>query len=361
VNLTVRAEVTPIRIGAILILSGSEAMYGEAFREGIAVALDEVNAAGGVGGRPLQVIIEDSANNAKRSHTAAVKLIEHDKVIAVLNSSFTEVMANGPLLERAKIPAVTLWDSAIQIEELGEYNFGIGVYTPSAGEKAAEFSREKLAAKTAVIINMENEWGNTISKVFTQEFESRGGKILEYISVDPSTTDFRAILTKAKRLNPDVMYTPLVEGVIPFYKQVRQLGVKAHIVTSDIISNHHIKEAPGIFEGVYQTQPPAPEGAVTQLFTALYKRKYGHAPPMLLFNALGYDGLKLLVRAIELTHGDPVKMKAELHQTRSYQGASGIIDINERGSSPKLEEMVLIKHGTFVPMERCKGKGCQSS
>ncbi len=345
---TAQAESEPIKMGAVLILSNAEAMYGIAFREGIEIAVAEVNAAGGIKGRPIEVIYEDSKNIAVDAHKAASKLINSDKILINLDSSFTEVMANGPLFEKARIPNITLWDSAKQIEELGDYNFGIGIYTPSAGMESAEFARQHLHAKTCVVINMQNEWSDAVTKVFSDHFTELGGKVLKVISLDPTTTDFRTVLTQARGLKPDFLYTPMVEGILPFYTQIKQLGIKQPIVTSDVISQDHIDAKPEVFEGIYQTQARQPENPISKKFTEAYRQRFGKDPGMLLFSAWGYDAVKLYALAIEQVGAESEKIKDYLYTVKDFQGASGTIAINAAGSSPTMEHMFRIQGSKFV-------------
>jgi branched-chain amino acid transport system substrate-binding protein len=165
-----------VRLGAILMLTGDQAVYGKALLEGIELGLDEANA---TGDRKFSVIVEDSQLKPQVAHTAATKLVKTDRVAATLNASFIESMANGKVFESAKVPVITLWDSASEIEQLGDYVFGIGLWTPSSARRASDFAATNLSARSAVIINTEAEWSETVAGLFEEYFTEGGGTILK--------------------------------------------------------------------------------------------------------------------------------------------------------------------------------------
>ena len=130
----------PIKIGAILILTGDFSQYGVAMQQGIELAVGEINAKGGFNGRPLQIVFEDDSYLTRGpigAVTAAEKLVSEDKVVASLVTAINDGKPAAPTFERNKIPLVVLWDSNKQLEDLGDYVFGIGFSTEWAGQKMA--------------------------------------------------------------------------------------------------------------------------------------------------------------------------------------------------------------------------------
>jgi branched-chain amino acid transport system substrate-binding protein len=149
-----------------------------------------------------------------------------------------------------------------------------------------------------------------------------------------------------------VLYAPVTDGVVPFYKQLRQLGFDKPIVTSDIVTAEHIAADRAAFEGVYQTQAQDPLSPETARMQAEYRTKYGRDAQQILFTAWGYDAMNLLAEAIDAVGPDGEKVSAYLHsQVKNYPGASGTISINERGSSPKMERIFQIRNTDFVLVE----------
>ena len=338
-----------VAIGAILHLTGDQSMQGNALREGIEVAAAEINASGGVVGHKVAVWYEDSRLNPKEAVAAAKKLLSSEKIVAVLNASYLESSANGPVFQKAHVPVITLWDSAPALEAIGDYIFGIGVWAPSTGEASGGFACNNLKAGRAVIINMDNEWSQTAADLFEEKFRECGGRVLDKFALTPDTTDFRTVLLKAQKLNSDVIYTPITDNVNVFYKQIRASKIKAAIITSDIISESHLSLDPESFEGVYQSQPGDPSNHTTQRLITQYARKFGHSPKMLFLTSLGYDGMRLIQQAAVLGGGiTPKNIQQGLRKVTAFDGASrDMMSINVRGSSPISERMYIIRNSQF--------------
>lgn len=340
-----------IKIGAILHLTGDQAMQGNAFRQGIEVAVDRLNKEGGLSGKPLEVIFEDSQLKPRIALDAATKLLAIDQVKAAINASYLESMANGRAFEFAHVPVITLWDTSPQIEELGDYVFGIGIWTPSAGEQAARFASKKLKAKSALIVSMQNEWSQAVSQYFKKHFEELGGTVLEIISLPPSTSDFREVFLRIREKKPAVIYAAVTDNVVAFYKQLRQQQIDSAVISSDIINEAHIKAEPSVFEGVYQTQAQDPSSAMTKTFAQLYREKFGEDPLQPLLSSWGFDAVMLIAKAIERGGVDSGKIKDNLYKIRVFHGASGLISFNEKGSSPTMERVFQIKDAKFRLVE----------
>ena len=136
---TVRSE-EEVKVGVLLALTGPYPLQGNAFREGIQLAEEEINRTGGINGIRFKVLIEDTVNDPKNALTAAKKLIEKDKVSAALMSSYPEYRTGGMEFEKNKIPVIALWDSSPELDGMGDFIFGIGPWTPSSGSVSAEFA-----------------------------------------------------------------------------------------------------------------------------------------------------------------------------------------------------------------------------
>ncbi len=342
-----------VRIGAVLHLTGDQAEPAQAFLEGINLAVEEINKSGGILQRKIKLIVEDDGLKPEKADTAAVKLINIDKISAGINASFLESMANGPTFEQAKVPVITLWDSAKEIEDIGDFVFGIGIWTPSAGESAALFAYNDLNLRKMVIVNILNEWSQSVSKIFKDRFEELGGEIIETYSINPGdSSDFRTTILKIKQKNPEGIYSPITDGVTVFYKQLKELGFEKPIVTSDIITENHIDILGTVAEGIYQTQASDPIGEKTSHLKELYCKKYNKEPKQTLFIAWGYDAVYIIKQAIETGYSfDSVSIKDNLYKLRNFEGASGKISIDDKGSSRTLESVFQIRDGKFVLVE----------
>lgn len=342
---------TAIKIGAILHLTGDLAMSNVAFHEGIEVAIDELNQKREQG-QKLQLILEDGQNNPRMSNSAAHKLLDMHKVSALLIASYLDAMASGPLLEKAHVPAITLWDSNPEIDDAGEYIFAIGPWTPSAGEEAARYAHEVLGLKKAVVVYNTDSWSESVAKSFKDKFLELNGKIINTIILNPSEVDLRSVIAKINSYGVDMIYSPLVFNLVPFYTQIKQLQFGGKVVTSDIIVDEHISKAPDAFEGIYQTGLENPDSAVYKNLEKLYKEKYQKDISLPWFVAVGYDSMQLLGKAISIAGNNSERIKEELYKIQNYSGASTTISINQNGSSPQYEKMYQIKQSKFVPVWR---------
>lgn len=340
------------KIGALLYLTGDLAEAAEAFRDGILLAADEINSNGGINGKSIEIIIEDDQFKQANVVTGAQKLVSVNKVDAAIAGSFWEAQATSNIFEESKTPLIVLWDSNPQLDNMGDYIFAIGPWTPSAGESAADFSYNTLDARKVVIINNLDPWSSEVSAIFKKIFEQLGGTILDQYSVSSEeTNDFRTVITKAKSLNPDAIYSPLSEGMTTFYIQLKESGYRGNVVTSDIITENTIDVTKGATEGIYQTQILDPVSEKTQHMKEIYRKKFGKETTHVLYNAWGYDAVHMIVEAARRC-ADSICIKDNLYGIQNFGGASARISINENGSSPMMESIFQIRNGTFVLIKK---------
>lgn len=222
----------------------------------------------------------------------------------------------------------------------------MGVWSPSSGEKAAEFAHNSLKFKKVAIINNNNEWSLAVSSFFKEEFERLGGKVVFIDNINPGNNlDYRSTILKLKDKDIDGVYTPITDGVINFYKQYYESGLNLKIITSDIISKEDITGNEYIFQGIYQTLPLNPLEDKSKEFSEKYFKKYNKEPTQIIYNAWGYDSIHLIKEALKEN-----TIKKGLYNLR-YDGVSGIIDFDENGSSKVLEKMFIIKNNDFILIE----------
>jgi branched-chain amino acid transport system substrate-binding protein len=337
-----------VRVGVLLALTGPYPLQGNAFREGIQLAEEEINQSGGIGGARFRIVIEDTANDPKNAVTAAKKLIEQDKVEAALMSSYPEYRTGGLEFERSKIPVIALWDSSPELDAMGDYIFGIGPWTPSSGEVSALFARTRLNAKSAVIISSVDPWAELVSSFFKETFTSRGGTVMKEYLVNPETADFRAIITNAKSKKADVVFAPIIDHIPEFFRQKRNSGWGAPVISSDVIAKNHIEADPEALEGVYQAKNKDPElGATSQLYTK-YQKKFGRAPELQWFLTTGYDGVMMLASALREKFNSGKSLREYLYSLQGYVGVTQKFSFTPEGSAPQMAVMYRIRAGKFL-------------
>lgn len=339
------------KIGVDLMLTGSLSESQEAFRDGIQIAVDEINGKGGINGKQIQLIVEDDHMEPSKMTSIAQKLTSVDKVDAAIVSSFINVETAGNIYESTHTPVIVLWDSNPQIDAMGKYIFGIGPWTPSAGEVSAEYSYNELGARTAVAIATNEPWPVEVVDAFKKKFESLGGKVLDTSLVNLGQgSDFKSVITKSIGLKPDILYTPISENSTRFYQQLSILKFPGKVVTSDIITESVIKESGNATNGIYQTQPLDPIGEIVEHMNKLYKEKFGKESKNVLYNAWGYDAVGLITTAAKNTETRE-EIKDALYLIKNYPGASSMLTITEGGSAPSIEKMFRIQDGKFILMK----------
>ena len=347
------AEVTePVRIGAILHLTGDLAMQGSAFREGIELAANEINSSGGINGRTIEIIYEDTHFMPVNVNKAAKKLLETDKVVAALISTFHESKTAGPLFQRAKVPLLCLWDSTPELEAMGDYIFSIGTWMPSTGKKVASYAFSTLKAKRAAVVSTNREWSLRVSNDFAERFSKAGGDIVSKDAYNPGETDFRSLFLRIKKANPDVIYAPVDDNIGSFFKQLYESGIKAPVIQSDNLNQEWIDTLGGYLEGVYQSHSIDPNHSAAVEMSKYYQKHFSREPKQLLLTSWGYDGLKLIAKALKDGEVNSNEIKKGLYDVKNYSGASGEISISSKGSNRVAVSMFQIEKGQFVLRER---------
>lgn len=342
-----KGKPSPITIGGIFCLTGEIASGCNAIREGAEVALDLVNDSGGINGHPLHLDIQDSHFIPKNSHTLANRFVSDPNVLVVLITGIVETKAAAAPLERAKMSYLTLWDSAPAIERLGDYSFGIGPWLPSTYEVSAEFAFNHLKARTAAVVSSAQEWSLEVGKGFIEHFKALGGSVVSYQETLPSDSDFRTVLSRVIDARPEVVYAPVTAHLIPFFRQIRQLGFKGPIITSDNLTDELISQSSGVFEGAFQSMVADPETEEAQRLKVLYRRKFGREATMLAFHGWGYDGVRLAAEALRRSNLKRESVRDALLSLKNFPGAGGAITFSSEGSWRMPLKIFKIDSGKF--------------
>jgi branched-chain amino acid transport system substrate-binding protein len=341
-------HVSPVKIGAILHLTGDLAMQGNAFKEGIELRADSINRDGGINGRSLEIVFENTNFDSAETYRAAHKLIHIDKVSAVLISTFHETKAVSHLFEKAKIPLICLWDSTPELEEMGSYLFSIGTWLPATGETTARFARGQLKADKAAVITTNREWSLRVGSDFSRIFQSLGGTVVFQDSYNPGETNFRNLFLKMKGKSPQVLYAPVDDNLGAFFKQLKESRVSVHVIQSDNLNDEWLNTLSDYVEGVYQSHSMEPESESAKNMILEYRQKYGKEPSQLLFQGWGYDGIGIISNAIRISGESPEEIMNGLYLVEEYPGVVGNISISEKGSHKLGVEMFQVRNGKFV-------------
>ena len=290
-----------IKVGSIGPLSGPVAVYGVECKNGIELAVEEINAAGGVNGKMLKIVAEDDEGNPEKSVSAYKKLTTKDGiklVIGSLTSGCTQAITQ--LAQAQKVLQIAPAATAPAITDAGNFIFRTCFIDPFQGTVGGKFSYETLGSrKAAVLYDIGNDYSVGLTDNFVSTFEALGGKIVAKESYATGDKDFNAQLTKIKNANPDVVYLPDYYGTVALIaKQLRAQGINTPIVGADGWDGMNNDNAGdevlnGFYSNHYATD--STEGAV-QKFVEAFQAKYNKVPNA--FAALGYDSVYMLKDAI---------------------------------------------------------------
>ncbi len=289
-----------IKIGSIGPLAGPVAVYGVECKNGIDLAVAEINAAGGVNGQLLEVIAEDDEGNPEKSVSAYKKLVTKDGVkfiIGSLTSGCTQAITQSA--QAQKVVQIAPAATAPAITDAGNYIFRACFIDPFQGTVGGKFSAENLNAKTAAILyDIGNDYSVGLKENFVKEFERLGGKVLATESYNTGDKDFNAQITKIKNVTPDVIYLPDYYGTVALIaKQLRAQGISTPIVGADgwdgLTENAGEEVLNGFYSNHYAIDS---DSEAVKKFVAAFKEKYSKVPNS--FAALGYDSVYMLKDAL---------------------------------------------------------------
>ncbi|BDG06896.1 ABC transporter substrate-binding protein [Anaeromyxobacter paludicola] len=327
----------PIVVGHVTSLTGDTATFGESSNNGVKLAIDEANAAGGVQGRKLALQVYDTAGKPEETATAATRAITEAKasvVIGELGSSRT--LALAPIADTNKVPAITPASTNPKITKDGDktrpYMFRVCFIDPFQGTVMAKFARQNLkVAKAAIVRDVGNDYSVGLADYFAKTFKELGGEIVVDVSYKSGDQDFKAQLTKVKFAKPDFVYVPgYYTDVALIGRQAHELGLKAQLAGGDGWDSSKLYEIAqgaldgGFFTNHYSADNPSP---VVQGFAKKYEAAYHSKPDA--FAALGYDAALLAIDAMKRASAlTPDAIRDAIEKTSGLSGVTGTIRLD---------------------------------
>jgi branched-chain amino acid transport system substrate-binding protein len=331
------AQAKDIKIGATLPLSGDAAVWGNNTKEGIELALKEINNAGGALGKKIEVIYEDTQALPDKGVSAYRKLTQIDKVTAIIDDSVSSVtLAMAPLAQKDHVVILATGATAPKISDAGEYIFRIWNSDSYEGEVAADYAFDTLKLQSVAILYINNDYGKGLENVFRTEFIKRGGKIVASESFEQNSTDMRTSISKIKGANVDGLYLVGYPKEIPIaLKQAKELGLKASLIGTVAMNDPKLLEVAG--EAAERLMFPYPEevsGKEVGHFKEAFKKTYGKEPGITA--DVGFDAVKMIARAISFSRGaSGDDIRKGLNSLKDYEGASGVMTFDEKGDVHK--------------------------
>lgn len=350
-------ETATIPVGINVELSGAVASYGSNARDGAVLAIEEINAAGGVLGKQLEGLQRDCKSTADEAMSVSAALVGENIVAQIGPLTSGDVAGSTPIMMENKIPLIAPAATAANVtvdEKTGEtraYIFRVCFIDPFQGTLMAQFAADNLKAKTAAIYaDTSSDYGKGLAAYFKQTFTEKGGTIVSEEGFVSGDRDFNATLTKIKGSNPDFIYVPgYYQEVAPLIKQARELGITAPIGGGDGWDSPDMLSVAGaealnntFFTNHYSSQDTDPQVVA---FVEAFKAKYNKEPDA--FAALGYDCAQLLAQAIkDADSTDPQKITDALANIKDFVGVTGKMTIDDQHNPIKAGVVIEFKDGT---------------
>ena len=344
-----------IRIAFIGPLTGDGVAWGEIEKNTIQLAVDEINANGGVKGKKIEVKYEDGKCEGTTALAAAKKLVEIDGIKILLISCSQEIVPIAPYAEANKVVALTSYASASNISNLGKYIFRNSFTNIDMSKAMATVSIQK--GKTAAIISEQSAFASDLRDIFINEYKLAGGTIVDSENYDQGARDFRTQITKIIPLNPSVVViNPNSPGSgIALIKQLRQLGYKGELVGNFFGGSAEVQKTAEAQGMVYVSDPVFSESPLKQKVFNDYKQKYGVTPDLPWPIGARYDAVYILKQAFETVGDNPTDVMNYLHHMpKDFTGILGTYRFNaDNANVTNIKPSVaVIKNNTSVLLEK---------
>lgn len=349
------ANSNEIPIGEFASLTGGTASFGQSSHKGTAMAVEEINAAGGVLGKPLKLYTEDDQSKAGEAATVVRKLISRQGVVAVLGEvASSRSLEAAPICQSNKIPMISPASTNPKVTEVGDYIFRVCFIDPFQGTVVAKYALSRGWKRVALLTDVKQDYSVGLSQFFKENFTKNGGTIVSEQSYSSGDKDFKAQLTSIKSANPDAIvvsgyYTEA--GLIA--SQARQLGITVPLLGGDGWDSPSLVEVAGkaidgsYFSNHFSVEDPSP---VIQDFVKKYKAKYNEVPDAMA--ALGYDSAKILADAITRAGTtDSAKLRDAIAATKDFQAVTGKISLDAQRNATKPAVILTIEDGKFKYVE----------
>lgn len=351
-----------IKLGVNYELSGNVATYGRSSVEGIELAVKEINEAGGIDGKKIELVKYDNKSDVAEATTLTTKLITQDKVLAVMGPATSGPFKGTiPVAMQNKVPVVSGSATAddVTVDESGvkEYAFRICFNDSYQGTGMANYALNNLnKSKAVVIMDSSSDYGKGLAENFTKTFEAGGGTIVAQEAYVAGDTDFNSIITKIKGEDFDVIFIPgYYEEAGLIIKQAREQGIDVPILGADGFDSPELVNLAGAdalndvyFSNHYSSLDQDP---VVQDFIKSFESEYGKQPDA--FNALGYDLARFVVEGVKRAEKlDGESVKNALEAIEDFNGVTGNFSVDENHNPVKALIVIELKDGKQHASER---------
>jgi branched-chain amino acid transport system substrate-binding protein len=347
-----------IKIGYFGDLTGPNYNFGQSGINGVLMVADEVNQLGGIKGRRIDVVIQDDRGSPEESARLTSKLIDQDKVIAIIAGGVSgNSRAAAPKAQASHVPFISPSSTDPAVTQTGDYIFRACFVDSFQGDVMARFAADNLhAQKAAIIFDFNSPYGRGLTEYFELSFAKFGGRIVSKQSYTQGDDDFKGQLSSIRAAEPDVIYIPgYYSDVTTIAKQARMIGLTQPLLGGDGWDAPELWQLGGdalngsYISTHYSVDDPSP---AIQTFVERYKQRYGNLLPDA-HAALAYDAARILIDAITragTTDGD--KVRAALAQTKNFPGVTGVISMDADRNAVKPAVVLKLQDAKFIYEER---------
>ena len=344
----------PVKVGWVGPMTGPLAKWGS--YQAALLAVEDLKARGGIGGRPLEVLFEDGQGQGREAASAAQKLINVDRVQYLIGGHCTpESLAIAPIAERAKAVMIAAVTSNPFLTTAGDYVFRVTAVSTTGAERVFRYAVDRKGWRKFAVIYEEADYPRPQAEKFRDLVVQNGLELAAFQSVARSETDFRPMLAKLRTAKIDAVYvatlSPDVAGIL--LKQLKELRLNFAV-----LGNENTGQAvdilggdPAIYENIiFAASRYDPESPAAKAFAQRYCSRYHvQALPYRAYTAESYDALMLLAETIERCGDSPEAVKRCLYQTKDFDGASGRFSFDSNGDVVREYEVLMVQNGRVTP------------
>jgi len=323
-------EQETIKIGVMIPLTGNLGNFGQNWMTAIEIAVDEINNNGGINGKKVEMIYEDSKCDPKESVTIVTKLINIDKVPVIIGDVCSgSTLSAAPIAESNKVVLISPGASSPKITNAGDYIFRDYPSDSYQGKFSAELAYDRLGKRNAAVLSPINDYSLGVKDVFENRFIELGGNIVLEETYNEGTKDLRSQITKIKQTNPDVIFlTAYPDELVIAIKEINELGIKSQILGTETMDDPNIPNKVGdAAEGVIYSKPYSP---LTDDFKKAMRENLGN-DEIIAGAPNAYDAVKIIANILKKVGPDGEEIKNELYKVKNYQGISGKISFDDNG------------------------------
>jgi branched-chain amino acid transport system substrate-binding protein len=347
-----------VKIGFLGALTGDVAMYGKPTLAGMEMAVKEINAAGGVNGKELEIVKADNRGDKQEGATITNKFISRDKVVAIVGDPTTGITkVAAPIAQKSEVVLMSAGSTGTGVVELGKYIFRDTLLDTVAVPSLVEYFSKQGLKNVAVITSDNNDYSVGLTQVFMDAIKGKDIKVVADEKVKDGDKDFSAQVTNIKAKNPDIIFFSgyYTEGAL-IMKETKNQGLKAKMFGGDGLYSPTFMELGGsavdgamVYVG-FSPQQPTPE--VAKFIEDFKAQNNGQEPG--LFEAQGYDAIKIIAEGMKRAKSnDPKVFRDEVAKTKDFAGVSGNITFRDNQEPIKSPVYLLeVKNGKFALKEK---------